>query len=287
MIYNLSFPDGKYMEITEFTSVVPQTRRYMYTDEDTFVLMVGEPGTSTFAQNTDQQLLEFVERDGKTYICETHNTDIDGFGRDVQSAYYLQRAGENAVSDNVMSAWAARNGVRYYAVSPKYSNNFYYTYRVLSPSLKVTIPENAHGYAKIGDNSVRLKDDTHAEHFVQIPGNAGSNVRDYEIYTKDGCEYLYSADMTCIKETDIKDFTPDIHEITLETGAAKWYNIGEIAGKTITFDIPDHASVYVYDRFDNTLYSSYMTDYGNEVTLPTEGKIVFIGEDGRKIKIQL
>ena len=60
-----------------------------------------------------------------------------------------------------------------------------------------------------------------------------------------------------------------------------------MAGKTITFDIPDHASVYVYDRFDNTLYSSYMTDYGNEVTLPTEGKMVFIGEDGSKIKIQL
>ena len=49
--------------------------------------------------------------------------------------------------------------------------------------------------------------------------------------------------------------------------------------------MPENSAVYVYDAYDRMIYSSYMTEYGNAVTLPENGKIVFIGEDGGTIKI--
>ena len=286
-LYSVSFPDGRFMEITELTSVVPLTKRYMYTTDGDFVLMNGEPGTSTFSQDADQHILEFVERDGETYICDSSNTDFDGFGRDKQDQYFLQRVGKYSVSDDVQTAWDARDGQRYYFTSASYSNMMYYSFRAASPSMLITVPDED-GYALIHNSIVKIADPDHGKGFVRIPGTAGRDVKDYEFFTEDGCEYVRTSahDFTGIRESDIPAFSSDIHEIALETGRAKWYNIGEMANKSITLTIPDHASVYVYDRFDHTVYSSYMPDYGNTVSLPTDGKIVFVGETGGVVSIQ-
>ena len=91
--------------------------------------------------------------------------------------------------------------------------------------------------------------------------------------------------MMLVSEDSIYDLTADIHEIALETGRAKWYKIGEMDLKSVTLDIPEKAAVYIYDKFDNVVYSSYMKGYGNNVTLPESGKIVFIGESGEKVGI--
>ena len=91
--------------------------------------------------------------------------------------------------------------------------------------------------------------------------------------------------MMLVSEDSIYDLTADIHEIALETGRAKWYKIGEMDLKSVTLDIPEQAAVYIYDKFDNVVYSSYMNGYGNHVTLPESGKIVFIGESGEKVGI--
>ena len=72
---------------------------------------------------------------------------------------------------------------------------------------------------------------------------------------------------------------------TAATGQAKWYNIGEMGGKSITLAIPENAAVYVYDKYDRTVYSSYIKGYGNEVTLPASGKLVCIGENGGTVGI--
>ena len=92
-IFKVEFPDGKYMEITEITAENPKTKRYMYTADDSFVLMDGEPDSDNFVQAGDQELLTFTERNGNTYICKYANTYADGFGRYIDLSYYLQRVG--------------------------------------------------------------------------------------------------------------------------------------------------------------------------------------------------
>lgn len=77
----------------------------------------------------------------------------------------------------------------------------------------------------------------------------------------------------------------DVHEIALETGRAKWYNIGETGGMSVPFDIPEKAAVHVYDKYDRPVYASYMKGRGNSVTLPESGRIVFVGESGEAVRI--
>ena len=53
----------------------------------------------------------------------------------------------------------------------------------------------------------------------------------------------------------------------------------------MTLEIPERAAVYVYDRHDRVIASSFMKDYGSTYPLPQGGKIVFVGETGSEIKI--
>lgn len=120
-----------------------------------------------------------------------------------------------------------------------------------------------------------------------IPGEAGRELIDFEVFTENGCEYMRTGDqaLTLVREDSIPYLTADIHEIALETGRAKWYKIGGMDLKSVTLDIPEKAAVYIYDKFDKVVYSSYMNGCGNNVTLPESGKIVFIGESGEKVSI--
>ena len=284
-IYRVDFPEDRYMTVTELTADNPKPIWYMYTDEDSFVRMENSPDSEHFTVDTDREELSFTERFGNTYIRRYLNTDYDSFGRYIDYRYYLQRTGEFAVSSDVQSAWQQRDGKKYYISSAKCSNTYYN----LSPSVRIRLPEGADGCAKIKglNKSVHFTDTYKAEGFVLIPGEAGRDPDDIEIFTENGMEYMRTQDkgITLISEDAIPVLPADIREIPLETGRAKWYNIGEMGGKTIILDIPEKAAVYVYDRFDKTVYSSYMKDYGNEVSLPENGKIVFIGESGAAVGI--
>ena len=134
---------------------------------------------------------------------------------------------------------------------------------------------------------MRFTDENTAESFVKIQGSAGRDLNGVEVFTKNGCEYLRTDDqtLTMISEDAIPDLTADIRKIELETGRAKWYNIGKMGGKSVTLDIPEKAAVYVYDKYDKVVYSSYMKGRGNSVTLPESGKIVFAGESGAAVDI--
>lgn len=287
-IFKVEFLGGKYMVITEITAENPKEKRYMYTADDSFVLMDGEPDSDYFIQAGDQELLTFTERNGNTYICKYENIYADGFGRYIDSSYYLQRAGEFNVSNSVQQAWTQRNGKKYYMTNMKYSNVYYN----VSPCVKLNVPEDINGCAKFTggmmfQKTVSFTDENKAEGFVLIPGEAGRDLIDFEVFTENGCEYLRTGDqaLTLVSEDSISDLTADIHEIALETGRAKWYKIDEMGLKSVTLDIPKKAAVYIYDEFDNVVYSSYMKGYGNNVTLPESGKIEFIGESGEKVGI--
>ena len=73
--------------------------------------------------------------------------------------------------------------------------------------------------------TVSFTSENKAEGFVLIPGEAGRDLLDFEVFTENGCEYLRTGDqaLTLVSEDSIYDLTADIHEIALEMGRAKWY----------------------------------------------------------------
>ncbi|MDE7429845.1 MAG: beta-lactamase family protein, partial [Lachnospiraceae bacterium] len=180
-IFKVEFLGGKYMVLTEITAENPKAKRYMYTADDSFVLMEGEPNSDNFVQAGNQELLTFTERNGNTYICKYENTYADGFGRYIDSSYYLQRAGEFNVNDSIQQAWTQRNGKKYYMTNMKYSNAFYN----VSPCVKLNVPEDINGCAKFAggmmfQKTVSFTNENKAEGFVLIPGEAGRDLIDFE-----------------------------------------------------------------------------------------------------------
>ena len=82
------------------------------------------------------------------------------------------------------------------------------------------------------------------------------------------------------------EFTKDSKEISLYTEEAGWYHIGDdVAGTRITLDRPAESAVYVYNKYGEMIYSTHMQDWTGGIPLPKDGSIVFLGEDGGKIKI--
>lgn len=273
----VSFPEGKYMEITTLTDKKPETVQYLYTTEDCFVQMDGLISSGKARQSKDQTLLRFQKRSGCDYIVSDSTYEVGSLGLYTSSSYAYQRVGQASVSDAAQAAWDARNGKKYYLWSAKYSNAYYGEQPCFTA---MTYPE-ARGYV----NDCRITDSDHAEAFLAMPG--GRDLHDVAVRSENGTEYIDFTNeaMTFISEDAIPALPADLTEVALHTKQAVWYHIGDSDSQTITLDIPENAAVYVYDAFDRVTYSSHYLRYGNRVPLPAGGKIVFLGEDGGTIRI--
>lgn len=70
-------------------------------------------------------------------------------------------------------------------------------------------------------------------------------------------------------------------------GYARWYGVPETAtGKIMTVELPTKSSFAVYD--ENGVCVNYFTISGlKQVKLPSNGKIVFVGDVGAKFEVTL
>jgi len=273
----VSFPGQKYMEITDLSGDRPDIKQFLYTTEDNFVQMDGSIESGNAVQAKNQTLVQFQNRNGTDYICVDEYMDGGSYGGVFESYYALQRADDINVSDEAQAAWDARNGKKYYLYSGKYSNTYYLD----APSVEIKTYPEARGYV----NGDRIINSDNMQSALAMPG--GRDLRDVEMRYESGVEILDITNyaMEYISEESIGILPDDITEIELHTKQAVWFSVGDKASRTITLEIPENAAVYVYDEYDRVTYSSYMTEYGNRVSLPANGKIVFIGEDGGKIRI--
>ena len=122
---------------------------------------------------------------------------------------------------------------------------------------------------------------------ISAPGMLSRDIDDYEISTRDGREYLKmtATGYEYVSEDAVPEFTSDITSVELGSEAS-WYRINGLKDETITLDIPDDASVIVYDKLGNVTYASCYVDYGDTVPLPEYGIIVFVGESGSAVGIR-
>ena len=275
-MYRVSFPEGRYMEIRSIGEK-PEVVNYMYTTEDNFVQVIGNVKNGKAIQPKDQTVLSFRKRKGMDYICADSFYDLGGMGSMGMPSYYMQRAEKNDVSDEAQAGWDARSGRKYYLYNGKYSNTSY----VEMPCIKLFTSPEAKGYVSAG----KIIDSDHAEAALVMPG--GRDLMDIEARNENGCEIIgvTNCALEFISEEAIPVLTDAVTEVKLSTKKAVWYRTSEGENRTIGLDIPENAAVYVYDCFDRVVYSSYMKDYGSKVPLPSNGKIVFLGEDGGRIGI--
>ncbi|SEQ35363.1 CubicO group peptidase, beta-lactamase class C family [Lachnospiraceae bacterium NE2001] len=264
---SISFPDKKYMRIVSVTSDKDFEEQFMYTAEDTFVKMSGDVTSGNAIVDQPVQSYSFEEKDGQIYL-------MDSYG-----GYSLYKVSEEKVDSKVQSAWDARNGVTYYLVSGPSSEISY----AINNHFKLRTSEDAPGFV----NGYRMQDENHAGVDYVMPGTVSRDISDLRMEEEDGKEFLCLDDygLKCISEKNIPLFTDDVKNVELKSDEATWYKLDGAKNETLKLDIPDNASVYVYDKYMNIKYSSKMVGYGDSVPLPEYGMIVFVGETGSTVSI--
>lgn len=277
-IFRVEFPEMKYMRTVECDVENPKTTNYKMTTDGRFVRMDGD--VSKDMQDADQQILAFVEREnGRTYIAQEANTLFDGFAVYHNKEYMAEKLEELDVSESLPEAFRQYEGT-YLLYSGKYSNIGF-----ASRILDLKVSESCPGYLidQKGElNIMKIVDETHAEAFTQIPCQNGRDMNDISIQVKNGETFLNAPnlDMEFIKKSCVPEFSREMESVTTKKDEASWYTLGEATkGMTLYFEKPEHASIYVFDKFDKLIYSSYMLDWPNEIALPSEGRIAFVGDN--------
>lgn len=264
---SISFPDKQYMRVVSVTSENEFEEQFMYTADGTFVKMSGDVASGNAIVAQPVEAYSFDEKDG-------HIIMIDSYG-----GYSVYKVSEKNVADEVQSAWDERSGVTYYLVSGSASDVNYSQ----NNHIKLKTSEEAPGFV----NGYVMQDENHAGVDFVMPGSISRDMSELRMEEVDGKEFLCLDDLgwKCISEKNIPSFTNDLKSVDLKSGEASWFRIDGAKNETLKLDIPDNASVYVYDKYMNIKYSSKMVGYGDSVPLPEYGMIVFVGETGSTVSI--
>lgn len=237
-------------------------------------------GNGIFKDNTG--LVEFTftkESNGQTYLHLVGPSILPDLGIVNTNNYTAQKITSNPLTPAVQKAWEKRVGKTYFVLNEKFSSQIY----TVMPPLAM-IPALVEGYL----GSMKIIDENLAESIVQIPGTYGRDLSDFSFYMENGFEYLNSQEDIAISEDGITQLYKGVSSVcTINSqGYAKWYKVGEVAGKSMTVKAPKNTSFSVYDKGGVCINMS-MASGNTTVVLPPGGNIVFAGNAGSQFLITL
>ncbi|MFR9710315.1 serine hydrolase domain-containing protein [Paenibacillus sp. MB22_1] len=237
----------------------------------------------TFVSEDGSLKVSFVkEKNGRTYLWQRQYATVPELGQLALNLYSAEKLEENAISPEVEVAWKQRDGKSYYLVSEKYSSMAYF---MMLPVVQVNRTDSLPGY--VMDKQITGPDTLMGKH--QVPTTGSRDSAEYRFFTQGGSEYLEAAGSLYLSGDQIQELYPGKKStVTLQPSEqARWFTIpAKAAGKTITVDLPAKASFAVYDAAGACVNFSVASG-SNQVKLPENGTIVFIGDPGMRFGIEL
>ena len=236
----------------------------------------------SFRDETGTVLVKLVEDRGEIYLYQRAYGPIPGLTVTSVASYFAVKLADNPISEETAAAWAARAGKIYLQLNEPYNSQLY----VLSAILTyLPLEESLEGYV----GTSRIVDAGRADAVIQIPGTGGRDWIDVVMEDRDGVEYLTSPNGYVYIDSAA---VPAIHAGPLsyctiqENGDARWHQVGDAAGLTMTVDVPEHGGFTVYDAQFQVVASS--AAYGDtSAELPEGGWVVFAGKPGARFAISM
>lgn len=300
-VWNISFPDMKYMRIEKISIDNTKKEDYMLTTDGRFVRMeddLSEWAAAGYSENQDlrqhysQEILTFTEdENGMERIKKDEIIRLNGLGSYANKTYAAERLVEKPVSEEIQEVWERRSELDIGLYNDKYSSTVYD-----NPFAEMKLIKNVPGYILVRISGVeKLLEITGrdtAETFLTIPSSETRDVFDLKIEEgvyENGDSFeeirLSSGEKYKMFEGH-SELTTDVTEISLHSEEASWYHIGnDMASKAITVERPEESAVYVYNKYGEMVYSTHMQDWTEDIPLPKDGYIVFLGEDKGVVKI--
>ncbi len=240
-------------------------------------------GNGCFTNEEGQMRISFVKEGQLTYMrTDTYSNRPERGAVVADVQYSAQKLESNTMDSMTAAAWAEREGLPYFIVNEKYSSAAYMRFPVIGIAQMAEFP----GYV-VG---IRIEDPVSAKSVIQIPGEAGRDVSDIEFINENGTEYLLFSDYKAIKMTDIPQIYSGLNSICtiMPNGNTRWFLTDTpLAGKTISVDVPENASFYVYDMATGACVINSYAFGKNEAVLPKKAIIGFAGSAGARFEITL
>ncbi len=251
------------------------TNAYAPTQAQTYIYC----GDGLFKHETGALELRFIEQNGRTYLTARGYSAIDGLCDVVSETYYLEKLPENAVTDEMQTAWAAREGKAYVSVTDKASSQLYMS------GLPMLGIGTVDGYLL----SNPLTSGSRADVAIQIPMMGGRDTSPFVFETIDGAEYVHYTDGLYMDISAVPDiYTGTQSHLTIQpNGCNRWYNLPEVLdGKTMSIQGSESTGFVVFNAAGQTVNQSAVTG-DTQVTLPGGGAIVFCGDAGDRINLTI
>ena len=290
-VLKVTFPDKKYMHVEEVGINASSSTDYLLSTEGNFVEAeidgetVGEIKDIKTVSNP--KVLAFEDStNGQTYITVEKIDIYPELGSKVDKDYFAERLMENPVSNEVLSSWERFNGKDIYVTGDIYSS-YIYDAGIMKLYMREDLPGYVLGVKSIGTALFKIQDAENAVAFNTLPDSSNRDMMDIHIETEGDRVTVTSSDgVSFITEEDVAEFDGGIKSIELKSREANWFKIGDnMANRTITVERPENSAVYVFNKYDEVVYNSHFVGSSDDILLPKDGKIVFVGENGGAINI--
>ncbi|HEY4391943.1 MAG TPA: serine hydrolase domain-containing protein [Paenibacillus sp.] len=227
--------------------------------------------------------LSFVTEDnGRTYLWVRAYSAIPGLGQMAMSEYQAEKLEPNELSKDVAKAWEAREGKTYFLVNEKYTSQVY----LMSPPIAhVATFKEMPGYLMTN----KITGANEALNMLNIPTLMGRDTSDFHFFTEGGVEYLQAAGSLFVSQDNVTPlYTGNKSKTKIQdNGHTRWYTVPEQAvGKTLTVKMPEAGSFAVYDASGACVNFTVVSGV-NEMVLPANAIIAFIGDPGSQFEISL
>ncbi len=298
-VLKVTFPDKKYMHVEEVGINASSSTDYVLSTEGNFVEaeIDGETESKTESETVGEikdiktvsnpKVLAFEDStNGQTYITVEKVDIYPELGSKVDKDHYAERLMENPVSDEVLSSWERFNGKDIYVTGDIYSS-YIYDAGIMKLYMREDLPGYVLGVKSIGTALFKIQDAENAVAFNTLPDSSNRDMMDIHIETEGDRVTVSSSDgLSFITEEDVAEFDGSIKSIELKSREANWFKIGDnMANRTITVERPENSVVYVFNKYDEVVYNSHFVGSSDDILLPKDGKIVFVGENGGAINI--
>ena len=235
--------------------------------------------------------LEFKTGDqGQQYLMAASYEIYPGLGSTAMYLPLAEKVAEQPVTEKTKAAWDQVSGTEYYLVSDKYTSTSYMSNFLAVPKV-LDGPEGYLVFEKSMLTMAALEDENEARFFLQVPGQVGRDVSDYRIFTRDGKDYLETSGFLLLSEKSIEELPAGNEVITIgNDGEARWFTSDKIqAARPVSIRTPEHGAFFIYDHSGKEMTcisSSYVLEPGQQITLPKEGRLAFVGEAGSEFEIE-
>lgn len=240
----------------------------------------------SFRDATGTAALRFVQEDnGQTYLYQKSVSPVPELSALPVSNYTAVKLEENDIPEAVQDVWDRVAVTSVLPVNEKYSAQVYLSLGGASADTALTtLVEMVPGY--IGGS--RIVDETTACYTLQIPGTQGRDGQNWTLVeTENGTWLQVNGSLYMPQELAADLYTGSGWAYTTvgEAGYARWYQVGDAAGSTMTVQLPENAGFWVYDASGAVTASSVLWDETSAV-LPEGGMVVFAGDPGARFHLR-